>query len=239
MNIILFDESELVHANQVKLTQARHLEHLHRVYNESGDQLFDVGLINGLMGKGKLIFLSEQEAILDIHLNTPPPAALPLRVIMALPRPKMLKRSLQHLATLGVKSIYLINSYRVEKSFWSTPWLEESCIQEQLQLGIEQARDTVMPEVHLRKRFKPFIEDELRTLCDDSTMLVAHPYTNQKCPSNIDYPVSLLVGPEGGFIPYEIELLENHGVKTVSLGERILRVETVIPYLVGRLFCNV
>ncbi|RYZ96209.1 MAG: 16S rRNA (uracil(1498)-N(3))-methyltransferase, partial [Moraxellaceae bacterium] len=44
------------------------------------------------------------------------------------------------------------------------------------------------------------------------------------------------IGPEGGFIPYEIDLLNKQGFEVVNLGERIMRVETVVPYLLGRLF---
>lgn len=236
MNIVLFNESDFISTHEVQLRAQRHIEHFKRVHNETADQIFDVGVINGGMGKGRLVSLTNDSVILSVEQLAPPPPPLPLQVIMALPRPKMLKRSLQHLAALGVKSIYLINTYRVEKSFWSTPWLEEATVKEQLLMGIEQARDTIMPEVHLRKRFKPFVEDELKAICEGTEALVAHPYTQDVCPNNVDHPITLIVGPEGGFIPYEIDLLQNQGVRPVSLGQRILRVETVIPYLVGRLF---
>lgn len=38
--------------------------------------------------------------------------------------------------------------------------------------------------------------------------------------------ISFIIGPEGGFAPSEIEKLKNAGVKTVTLGKRILRTET-------------
>ena len=38
--------------------------------------------------------------------------------------------------------------------------------------------------------------------------------------------VSLFIGPEGGFPPEEVELARHQGVRTVSLGPRILRAET-------------
>ncbi|MGQ9573631.1 MAG: 16S rRNA (uracil(1498)-N(3))-methyltransferase [Dehalococcoidia bacterium] len=38
--------------------------------------------------------------------------------------------------------------------------------------------------------------------------------------------VSLFIGPEGGFPPEEVELARQQGVRTVSLGRRILRAET-------------
>ena len=105
--------------------------------------------------------------------NTPPP--LPLTLILAMPRPKMLRRTLQSISSLGVKQIYLINSARVEKSFWQTPFLGDEALQNELLLGLEQARDTVMPEIYQRKLFKPFVEDELSEIIGNSQAYVAHP----------------------------------------------------------------
>src|SRR5690606_6084901 len=88
-----------------------------------GDQL-KVGMLNGLMGTAEVTAVSNQEVELETFLQQQPPSPLPLRLILALPRPKMLKRILQNCATLGVKDIILINSYRVEKSYWQTPILD-------------------------------------------------------------------------------------------------------------------
>jgi RsmE family RNA methyltransferase len=53
---------------------------------------------------------------------------------------------------------------------------------------------------------------------------------------NIPHACSVVVGPEGGFIPYEVDLLTKNGCQAVSLGNRILRTETSISYILGRLF---
>ncbi|MGB0449805.1 MAG: 16S rRNA (uracil(1498)-N(3))-methyltransferase, partial [Porticoccaceae bacterium] len=175
-------------------------------------------------------------AILQVDLNSPPPPATPLILVMAMPRPKMLRRSLQTIATMGVKQLYLINSYRVEKSFWQTPFLKPEAIEEDFILGLEQSRDTQLPELHIRKRFKPFVEDELPEIIKDSKNLLAHPLTESRCPIDIQQPATLAIGPEGGFIPYEVEMLNTAGFETVHIGPRILRVETAVPALISRLF---
>ncbi|MEZ7859603.1 MAG: RsmE family RNA methyltransferase, partial [Porticoccaceae bacterium] len=149
---------------------------------------------------------------------------------------KMLRRTLQTIAAMGVKTLYLVNSSRVEKSFWQTPMLRPEAVQEQLIFGLEQARDTVMPKIYLRKLFKPFVEDELGGIIAGSRALVAHPTTEMPCPINCQTAVTLAVGPEGGFIPFEVEKLNEIGFEPVHLGPRILRVETAVPALISRLF---
>ncbi len=236
MNLVLFSNNDFIDDNLISIRDTRRLDHITRVHQVTVGEYLSVGLLNGMMGKGEIVSHTADEIRLKVLLTQTPPIALPLTLILALPRPKMLKRTLQTIATLGVKNIYLINSYRVEKSYWQTPLLHEDAIQEHLLLGLEQGCDTVMPSVTLIKRFKPFVEDNLKEIVGSSCALVAHPYTNTPCPAQINYAITLAIGPEGGFIPYEIDLLEKCGFTAVNLGERIMRVETVVPYLLGRLF---
>lgn len=236
MNVILLSPSDLLSENRACITDARQLEHIKNVHGAvPGDQL-KIGLIDGNLGSGLITELKADAIYLDIELRQLPPTPLPLTLVLGLPRPKMMRRILQTIATLGVKQLHLINSYRVEKSYWQTPFLEAENIHHQLILGLEQGCDTQVPEVYLHKRFKPFVEDELPAIVAGSRALVAHPYTPVACPNQIDYSLTLAVGPEGGFIPYEIDLLGKCGFEAVHLGERIMRVETAVPYLLGKLF---
>lgn len=235
MNLALLFDEDFTAPDRVILS-GRRLQHLHTVLKASTGETITVGRVNGDMGRGRLVRMTESEAELEVTLDTPPPAPLPLTLILAMPRPKMFRRVLQTSATLGVKDIWLINSYKVEKSFWQTPWLSDDNLQENLTLGLEQARDTIMPEVHIRKRFKPFVEDELPALLAGKQAFVAHPGTATPCPTHLNAAAALCIGPEGGFIPYEVEKLQEAGCQAVHLGARILRVETAVPVLVSRLF---
>lgn len=235
MNLLLLEDDDFV-AEGRAVVRDRRLRHLHEVHRaESGDSL-RVGRLGGPMGEGHLLRLEAHEAELEIRLDQPPPAKLPLTLLLALPRPKMLKRVLQTVAAMGVPRLVLLNSYRVEKSFWQTPFLEPQAIREQLILGLEQARDTVLPDVLIEKRFKPFVEDRLPTLAADTLGLLGHPGAYPACPRAVEGPVTLAIGPEGGWIPYEVEKLQAAGLAPVQLGERILRVETAVTALLARLF---
>ncbi|AWM59481.1 MULTISPECIES: 16S rRNA (uracil(1498)-N(3))-methyltransferase [Pseudomonadaceae] len=235
MNLLLLDQADFVAADRV-LLRDRRLTHLQQVHRAEVGESLKVGLLGGDMGSGRLLRLDAGEAELQVSFDQPPPAKLPLTLLLALPRPKMLRRVLQTVATMGVPRLVLLNSYRVEKSFWQTPFLEPAAIHEQLILGLEQARDTVLPEVIIEKRFKPFVEDRLPQLTAGTLGLVGHPGDYPHCPRAVVEPVTLAIGPEGGWIPYEVEKLAAAGLQPVQLGERILRVETAVSALLARLF---
>lgn len=236
MNLVLLSADDINAQGEAIITDQRRITHITQIHGaKPGDQL-KTGVINGAMGVGTIEEITPTKIRFSLALTQAAPAALPLTLILGLPRPKMLKRIFQTIATLGIKDLYLINSYRVEKSYWQTPFLQEDAIREHLILGLEQGCDTQMPRVHLKTRFKPFVEDELPGIIQNTLALVAHPYTDTPCPRMQQGHISLAVGPEGGFIPYEIALLESADFTPVTLGERILRVETAIPYLASRLF---
>jgi RsmE family RNA methyltransferase len=235
MNLLLLEDGDFIAADRVRLA-GRRLIHLQQVQRaESGDRL-RVGRLGGGMGQGHLLRLDGDSAELQVSFEQPAPDKLPVTLLLALPRPKMLRRVLQSISAMGVPRLILLNSYRVEKSFWQTPLLEPEAVREQLILGLEQARDTVLPEVLIEKRFKPFVEDRLPQLAAGSLGLLGHPGDYPACPRDVSQPVTLAIGPEGGWIPYEVDKLVAAGLQPVQLGERILRVETAVTALLARLF---
>lgn len=237
MNLILIDGEKdyFTSPTRVKL-HGRRFEHIKKVHRACLGDSLAAGIINGRMGTGTITDISTDHLEMELILNHDPPPALEVTLVMALPRPKMLRRILEALASLGVKQIYLINSWRVEKGFWSTPVLEQTSIDKALLLGLEQAGDTVMPRVSLRRFFTPFVNEELDTIAGSTLRLAAHPKGLTACPCHPGTGVTLAMGPEGGFIQKEIDSFERLGFTCVTLGPRILRLETAVPYLISRLF---
>ena len=234
MNLLLLEPPDFIDAVTVRVCERR-LQHLREVLKASSGQTLRAGLLGGEVGTAELLHLPPHEALLKVSLSAPPPPPNPVTVLLALPRPKALRRLLQGLSAFGVKRIVLFNSARVDKSYWQTPFLSPPAIREQLLLGLEQARDTILPEVLLHRRFRPFVEDQLPEMVSGSLALAAHPETARPCPVAVGGPVTLAIGPEGGFVPFEIDLLANQGFLPVQLGSRPLRVETAVPALLGRL----
>jgi RsmE family RNA methyltransferase len=235
MNLLLFTERDRVAPDKIALYDHR-LEHLRQVHRATVGDSLRIGEVDGLVGEGKILELNDQQVIMSTALEQSPPEKLPLTVVLALPRPKMLRRILRAIAEMGVAELHLINSYRVEKSYWQSPVLGENAVRTYLLQGLEQARDTRLPLVRCHQRFKPFVEDILPAMTADKQVLLAQPGDYPACPRDIEGPALLVVGPEGGFIPYEVEKLQGAGCTAVSLGPRILRVEHAITVLLGRLF---
>ena len=234
VNLILLDDDDFVSGNSVRL-MGRRLKHILEVHQPAVSDALTVGRLGGLIGKGRVTAATSVAVEMEIALGEAPPPPLAINLVLALPRPKVIKRVLLAVASLGVKRLDFINGFRVEKSYWQSPVLSPAGIRDALVLGLEQARDTILSEVGLHPLFKPFVEDELPALIRGTLALVAQPGIREYCPPVVAQPVTLVIGPEGGFIPYELEKLTATGCRPIQVGARILRVETVIPYILGRL----
>jgi RsmE family RNA methyltransferase len=193
-----------------------------------GDEL-TVGVCGGRIGRGRVLRISSDAVDLEVTLDRDPPPPAPVTLVLALPRPKVLNRVIASAASMGIKQIHLINAWRVEKSYWSSPRLSAENLRLQSILGLEQARDTILPSIALHRLFRPFVESWPPAM----RAFVAHPPARAPLPREVREPVTLAIGPEGGFIDAEIASLERAGFEAVTIGERILRVETAVAWAVG------
>lgn len=235
MNLVLLEDKDFVDHERVVI-QGRRFKHLISVNKvEQNDQLI-CGLLNDKTGMGVITNIGEESLEMTVCLTEPPPDPLPLTLILALPRPKMLKRIIESVTSLGVKKIYLINSWRVEKSFWQTPLLKEDQLRKYMILGLEQSRDTVLPRIYQKRFFTQFVNEELFKISKNTLCMTAHPKASNICPSGVNKVITLAIGPEGGFIDVEVATLEKQGFFSYHIGQRILRVETAVTCLISRLY---
>ena len=236
MNIVLLDPRQ-TESPIWTISAKSQLEHLRTHVNVQVGDTLKVGIRGGKRYLTEVLSVTEQQIQLQSIHEEIVPKKLPVTLIVAMPRPKVLRRLVMDSVTLGVEKIILLHSYRVDKSYWQTPFLQQ--LNQYIDLGLEQAGDTIAPKIEVYKRFKPFVEDILPTLIRaDCPAYVAHPYVEMKMPAGLQQGCTMIIGPEGGFIPYEIDLLIKNGCQAVSLGNRIIRTETVIPYVLGRLFSH-
>lgn len=237
MNLLLLPSNLIRIEEEFILDDLRHAEHIHCVLKAKPGALIRCGVPNGNMGIAELLESTRTHARLRLlNLDTPPPNPSPIRLIVALPRPQSFKKTLHFLASAGIKQAIFLATDRVEKSYWSSDAVKPEQIRSELILGLEQGMDTVMPDVELRPSFRDFLNSgELASFAAHSVSLIAHPVHAENCPCGIASPVTLAIGPEGGFLPREVDSFTNAGFRCVTFGPHILRVEFAVAFLAGRL----
>lgn len=161
-------------------------------------------------------------------------------LVLAMPRPKVLGRILEHVTALGVGTVCLVRTWRVEKSYLQSESLQAPALREHLLAGLEQARDTRVPRVVVAPLFRPLVEDRLDELFPSERRMVCHPEGGESLVSwaegvEATQRIVVAIGPEGGFTRFEVELLGEHGFSPVNLGQRVLRVETACTAVLARL----
>jgi RsmE family RNA methyltransferase len=242
MNVILIDPIEICADDRVAL-QDRRSDHIINVLRSECGNSVRIGIINGPLGTGRIIEIAPGKktgrVVLAISTDEFAPEQSRIDLILALPRPIMLKKILSQAASMGVGRIFLVNANRVEKSFFSASLLTESNYRPYLLQGLEQAVATMVPEVSIHKWFRPFVEDDLPGIIDNySQCIVAHPGASplhQIERTAVRGRVLLAVGPEGGWLQFEIDKFREQGFSAVGLGKRILRVDTAVVSLLAQL----
>jgi RsmE family RNA methyltransferase len=234
LNLVLLDDADLRPDGTARLAGRRAL-HVHQVLRAPPGARILAGRIGGKLGHAVVLAAAPDEVLLAPALDRDPPPPAPVSLLLALPRPKILRKILQGAASMGVKRIVLVGSHRVEKSYWSSPVLAPGAIRTELLLGLEQGRDTVLPAVEARRLFKPFVEDELDALLPAELRVVADPAGGPLAPAGAAGERAVLaVGPEGGWTAYERQSLERRGFVPFGLGPRALRVDVAVPYAIGQ-----
>ena len=235
MNLLLVEASELDEGAAVRLTgdRARHLLDVLKV--EPG-QSVRIGVVDGVTGVGHVTSVGPSWVSLSCTLGEPP-VRPSVDLLLALPRPKVLRRLWAQLAALGVGRIILTNAARVERNYFDTHVLEPDHYRPLLIEGLQQARDTLLPVVSVHRQFRVLVEDELDALAGHANRLVADPASTMSIADSIagtsPERMLLAVGPEGGWNQFELDLLGAHGFQRVGMGARTLRSDTAVIALLA------
>lgn len=229
VNLILLESREVDDDGRARLTGAR-ATHVAAVLRAEVGQQLRIGRLDGPLGTGTVVSVGENAVFLDCQFEAAQPPRPRVDLLLALPRPKVLRRLWSQIAAIGVGRIILTNAARVERHYFDSHVLDVGTYGPLLTEGLQQARDTWLPRVSTHRRFKVLVEDELDGLCPSGARLVAHPGEGPSVGRALghagDGRVLLAVGPEGGWVDFERSLLEHHGFQAVGLGQRPLRSDT-------------
>ncbi len=228
MNRLLVWSHERDDRGVVRIT-GRRAEHLRMVLRATPGLALRAGIVDGPPALAHVLALSDDRC--DVRIEEQPDAPLPppptLDLLLAMPRPKFLKRLLPQLAVLGVRRLYLGAAKRSERFYFDTHLLRPEHHLPLLVEGLEQSTDTRLPEVHvLRPLLRPLRETVLPAYAPDHRVL-AHPgpRSPSHCVPHDREPLLVAIGPEGGWTPEELELFEALAFRRFSLGSRILRTD--------------
>lgn len=240
MNVILIEKNELVESHVV-LSDYR-AKHIVKVLKSQVGSQLRLGVIGDDMGIGTVVAVMPKYPFtvkLFVELEQVVVPVVSIDLLLALPRPIMLRRILSQITALGVGTIHLVNANRVEKSFWEASLLREQEYRTHLIHGLEQAVDTRLPTVLMHRQFRPFVEDVLPAIASQyANLLLAHPHTEKKlshCLKNKKGRTLYAVGPEGGWVDFEVEKLRAGGMMPFSMGARILKVDTAAVAIHSRI----
>lgn len=233
MNLIILEPGEVDADGNASLSGPR-AAHLLNVLGVRAGQSLRVGVLEGPRGVGTVGRAGAGCVDLSCEFEGAPPPRPRVDLLLAIPRPKVLRRLWAQLAALGVGRILLTNAERVERPYFDTHVLRPECYRPLLIEGLQQARDTRLPEVSIHRRLKVLIEDELDGLCEAGLRLVADPSgttpvrdaAGEGFAADPGSRLLLAVGPEGGWNAFELGLLAGHGFRPVGMGSRVLRTDT-------------
>lgn len=233
MNRLILEPWELS-VDGTALINGHRAKHLLEVCKMQIGSQIKLGVVNSRIGSGQVLTVNDGKVRLEVRLDGVEPKPQPLTVILAMPRPQMLRRILQKAATFGVQRLVLFRSSRVEKSYFSSPLLRADSIRSELIVGLEQGGGTVLPEVVVFTSMRELLaageldgegEKLLLDLSGERTLL---DYPNQEARR------IFLIGPEGGFLPDEVALFEQRGFSKIRVAKNILRVESAFDFALAQ-----
>ncbi len=241
MNLVILENTDHVTGSIYRIDGPR-LRHIRSILKAKHGETIEAGLLNGPIAAAKIIELTKTCATLDCTFAAAAARQSPaIDLICALPRPQTLKKVLQTAATMGVENIHLINANRVEQCYFSASAMEPQNIKKQLLEGLSQGKRTNLPKVQIHRRFRCFFEEilpRIETQQPGSLKLTADVHaTKYLKPQTVktSHRIIIAIGPEGGWVDFELEIMDRTGFKLFKLSNSTLRVENAVVAAIAQI----
>jgi RsmE family RNA methyltransferase len=237
VNLLLLQPEEVDEAGRARLEDPRRVDHLRRVLGVAIDDVLRAGIVDGPVGRARVAALDPAGVTLIFEPGSPSPVRPPVDLVLALPRPKVLRRVLRAAAELGVGRLDLVNAWRVDKSYWGSPRLRPEAMRAALCEGCEQAGQTWLPRVAQHRLLVPFV-DQVLPRRSAGLRVLAHPAAErglETLPGVGERRVLVALGPEGGWTDTEVDSFVARDFVPVTFGKAILRTEVAVALVLGQL----
>ncbi len=235
VNVLLFEPTDVV--GEVATVAGRRARHLIDVLGVAPGRRLRAGVIGGPLGEAEVVAVQAEAVTLRfvVGAGTVAPAPAAVDLVVAVPRPKVLTRLLEHAAACAVRRIDLVNAWRVDKSYLGSSRLAPDEVGAALRRGAEQGMTTHLPALSVHPRLMAYLDDVLPTETPaGAARAIAHARGDgdvgleRALPPGDDRPVLIAIGPEGGWIDREVDSFFARGFTVVTLGPAVLRVEAAV-----------
>lgn len=200
-----------------------------------------VALYGGDKGSGVVREVSRERVVIDLVSTEPSLALRPIDLIVGLSRPQTNKKVIQAAVMAGVRSLHLVHLHSGEKSYLDSHILQEQHMRFEVAKALEQIGEGQYPVIHVHRDFRRFMSQAAGVLwgSEGAAKVVAHPGVSDasgvwhsSCISAV-----IAVGSERGWSEGELRIFEEHGFCPIGLGQRVVRVEVALVYLLGQTLC--
>jgi len=239
MNWIVFDKSELENDNLMFCDERAN--HIISVLKLSCGDKVRVNCINGLKGSATIFAINGRKVYLKCELEKESKRST-IDLIIAMPRPKAMKRLWPQIAAIGVNRVFIINSQRVEQSYFDSHVLKFDNYYRLLKEGLSQSGESHIPEVKIYNKFSSLFDEITNINYSNHLKLVANPfakftiYDKSKVIEEFG-KIFIAIGPEGGWTKSEMDFFLKNKFEQVTLGKRVLRSDTAIIGLLNLIRC--
>lgn len=243
MNSLIILQSECVDGSCAVLT-GRRAQYAFETHGLRAGQRIKVGIFGGLRGEGDVTECSEERVVINLLVNMEALPARPVDLIVGVSRPQTVKKVIQAAVMLGVQSLHFVRSERGEKSYLQSTALLPDHIEEETVKALEQVWDTRAPQVSVHRTFDYFCKNRLQSIGASAASLriVADPHgqplrsvAQLHSTKSTAAGVVVAIGPERGWSDSEVDAFRRASFHVVGLGERVLRVELALTFLLGQL----
>lgn len=235
MNLLLLDPEELS-SDGVFVVSDRRAQHLRAVLGVEVGSTVRAGIIGGAIGTADVIAIHHDDVTLRFKASAAPDSRVPVDLVLAIPRPKVITRTIEIAASFGVGRIELTNAWKVDKSYLGSPRLDPAALALAARFGAEQGATTRIPEIRVHDRLMGLLDEQFIRPSTAETRLIMHPHAPPIEAVVMKAQRSVLaIGPEGGWIDRELDTFVERGFKPVSIGTPILRVEAAVAAALGQL----
>ncbi len=203
-----------------------HAAHLARVLRARVGQEFDI-VADGRARHGRVASVSDTRVEFDLGSDLATPPAADLTILLAVFKFDRMEWAIEKLTELGVASIVPLVARRTDAHLASAAVKRVERWQRIAREAAEQSRRVAPPQVESPMKFKDALTGSIAGL----RIVLAESETQTSLKQALaaraaGQPVTLAIGPEGGWTNDELAAFAAAGWRSASLGSTILRAET-------------